>query len=277
MFAPITRSYTEGFGGLGELPDIPPYERNQGDFPISLAGNVAFLDAWQAAFDGDTFDFDYHLMWRHFRDPGYMRISEIVAEDMAALPGIGLNGNVSCQIQRVYLPSSLPMILMGRLLWDGNASIEETTTDYFAAAFDEAAELARGDLEQINDCSPHSTRTTPAFSTSIDFPLTKSKSSGWKPYRRSSKTSRNGSPNNERQRTVPNHVLGRISITTHSSSPNSRRRLRRSVGVTKHERARAGEMPRRTRKNTRRKSTTPSTSSSLCASTGALSSPDVPG
>ncbi len=152
MFAPITRSYTEGFGGLGELPDIPPYERNQGDFPISLAGNVAFLDAWQAAFDGDTFDFDYHLMWRHFRDPGYMRISEIVAEDMAALPGIGLNGNVSCQIQRVYLPSSLPMILMGRLLWDGNASIEETTTDYFAAAFGEAAELARGDLEQISDC-----------------------------------------------------------------------------------------------------------------------------
>ena len=56
-------------GATGE-GTIPPFERNKLQFPRTPEGNLAFLRGWQGTFDGDSFDFDYHLMWDHFRDPG---------------------------------------------------------------------------------------------------------------------------------------------------------------------------------------------------------------
>jgi len=151
MFAPIARTYSAAFRAGAELPELPPFVRNKLDFPSDVTANVSFLKAWQAQFGGDSFDFDYHLMWDHVNDPGHVAISKTIGEDMRALKDIGLNGFVSCQIQRVFLPTALPMTVMGRTLWNSSLAFDDIARDYFDYAYGEDGQACFDYLAELSN------------------------------------------------------------------------------------------------------------------------------
>lgn len=152
MFAPITRSYSKPFDvDMARLPELPPFERNRLRFPRSVEANVAFLKAWEKAFRGDGFDFDYHFMWDHYNDPGYVSVAAVLHEDIRRLSAIGLNGFVSCQVQRAFLPTGLGMYAMAEALWNTDRPFREVEEDYFRAAFGEGWERARSYLYELTE------------------------------------------------------------------------------------------------------------------------------
>jgi len=141
MFAPITRSYSSAFtdADLTAKVELAPYVRNKLTMPTRPAENVARLREWQKQLNGDSFDFDYHLMWDHHSDPGYYECARILHKDMANLDKIGLDGMVSCQLQRAAFPTGLPMYAMAAGLWDKTSVFEDVSAEYFTAAFGEDA------------------------------------------------------------------------------------------------------------------------------------------
>jgi hypothetical protein len=151
MFAPITRSYRQTFAASEEAPALPPYDRNRLTFPSDPDQNVAFLRAWQQTFRGDSFDFDYHLWRAHYLDPGYMSISDVLSHDIRNLAAIGLNGYVSCQVQRAFFPTGLPMHILARTLWDRDAPLAELAAEHMRAAFGDDAPQAAAYLEGLSD------------------------------------------------------------------------------------------------------------------------------
>lgn len=151
MFAPITRTYSKSFSTDEATPAVPPFERNALKFPKSVAENVAFLSAWQKEFPGDSFDFDYHMMWDHYNDPGYTQTAEIISQDMKGLRELGLNGLMSCQVQRAFLPTGLPMVTMGRTLWQACLDFDEIASDYFASAYGSDGWLVRVYLQKLTE------------------------------------------------------------------------------------------------------------------------------
>ena len=152
MFAPITRTYSAPF-----LPDsafegdLPAYERNRNRMPSSVSENVERLKRWQARFGGDSFDFDYHFMWDHFKDMGYYSMARILMDDMKNLSGIGLNGMISCQNQRVYFPTALGMQAMAAALWNRDADFDALAEEYFSAAFGEDGARIREYLASVSE------------------------------------------------------------------------------------------------------------------------------
>jgi hypothetical protein len=152
MFAPITRSYSTSFPAAERWTGgLPPYVRNKLEFPRHPGLNLAFLDAWGRVFSGDSFDFDYHLMWDHYYDPGYYAMARVLHQDIAGLGGLGLHGLMSCQVQRAFFPTGLPMTVMGRALWDRDAWFDDLAADYFASAFGERGDEARAYLQTISE------------------------------------------------------------------------------------------------------------------------------
>lgn len=138
MFAPITRTYSRPFTAApagAAPPALPPYERNRLTFPRDVDANVAFLRAWQRLFQGDSFDFDYHFMWDHYKDPGAVAIAEVLHQDIRGLAALGLNGLVSCQVQRAFFPTGLGMAVMGHTLWNKSLEFDALAEDYFRSAF----------------------------------------------------------------------------------------------------------------------------------------------
>ena len=150
MFAPITREFKDSFKANQDSVELSPYNRNKLKYPKSIKENVAFLKTWKDYFKGDSFDFDYHLVWEHYYDPGYYRIAKIMYEDVVNLKDIGLNGMISCQMQRAFLPTALVNYTMAKALWNREITFEEICNEYYNAAFGKNAETIKNYLKELS-------------------------------------------------------------------------------------------------------------------------------
>ncbi len=152
MFAPITRTYSQTLrqGARSATVERLPYVRNKLKFPKDVATNISYLNDWRRAFSGSGFIFDYHLMWDHFRDPGYMQAAHTLFEDMKDLDLLNLDGMISCQLTRSAFPTGLPIYAMARALWDKNADFDAVADEYFAAEFGELAGDVRAYLTELS-------------------------------------------------------------------------------------------------------------------------------
>ena len=137
MFAPITRTYTQSFASSTVNENTGRHERNDIKLPKTIGENLGFLKSWKKEFKGDSFDFDYHFMWDHFYDPGSIYTARTVYEDVVNLKGIGLDGLISCQCQRAFLPTGFGLYIMARTLWNDRLDFNEAAKDYFNSAFGE--------------------------------------------------------------------------------------------------------------------------------------------
>jgi hypothetical protein len=153
MFAPITRTYSASIASAEwfDEEDLPPFTHNKLKFPESVGENLAWMRRWRKHFQGDGFDFDYHFMWDHFCDPGYYAMAKTLFTDMQSLHNVDLNGMISCQNQRVFLPTGLGMVAMATALWDENADFDTMAKSYFKDAFGVDAETVESYLKTLSE------------------------------------------------------------------------------------------------------------------------------
>lgn len=153
MFAPITRTYTHSLDEAGDYDaaDLSPYVRNQCVLPRSVEENLCRLRQWQKFFPGDCFDYDYHYMWDHHRDIAQMHMNKVLFDDMKAMGKLHMNGMISCQNQRVWMPSGFGMAAMAEALWNAEADFDTVADDYFFAAFGPDGTLVRDYLQKLSD------------------------------------------------------------------------------------------------------------------------------
>ena len=134
LYAPIRRSYSVPIASDREKIE-PPFKRN-GFVPTPGAGDtLPYLHSWQKMFRGDSFIFDYHYMWDYINDPGCYKSVQIMAQDAEDFRSLGLNGMMSCQNMRVFMPNGFGMNVLGNALWSGKEGFEETADTYFTACY----------------------------------------------------------------------------------------------------------------------------------------------
>ncbi len=139
MFAPITRTYGETFPEEYRIKNIPEYKTNSFTKPANVDENLAYIYNWRQIFDGDTIDFDYHLMWDYLLDAGGERIAKVLNTDIKNMKGLGMNGLISCQIQRNFFPTSVAMTAMARTLWNSNVDFDAMRRKLYADSFGKEA------------------------------------------------------------------------------------------------------------------------------------------
>ncbi len=164
QFAPITRRFDEGeayadIEDLDALEPVPIFELNKLIMPRTAKPIVRMMREWLDYFKGDSCVYDYHLWTTTIDcDPGGMSIAETVFRDMCALKRIGINGMVSCQVERAYFPNALPMQLMADALWNHKADyetlVEKHLTDCYGSQW-KTAKAYLGKLSEIATYWPH--------------------------------------------------------------------------------------------------------------------------
>ena len=201
MFAPITRTYSKAFCEDGSAPPkLEPYVRNKLKMPASVSENIARLNRWQSQFKGDSFDFDYHLIWDHNHDPGGYESARILFEDMKNLDKLGLNGMMSCQVQRAFFPTGLAMNAMASALWKKDQAFEDFAQEFFTDMFGEyACEMLeyfktlselfqpvymRGESNYVNEESAKAFAKIPAVVNEIEPRLLRRFEQECNPYKR---------------------------------------------------------------------------------------------
>lgn len=152
MFAPITRSYSSALP-CDTHGTLKPYVLNELEFPKSVEDNLAYLKDWQNDFAGDSFDFDYHYMWDHYYDFSYYNHAKILHQDICNLKNLGLNGLVSCQLQRVFLPTAMGMNVMADTLWNRDTAFDAAADDVLFYEFGEDHAKVKSYLHTLSLCN----------------------------------------------------------------------------------------------------------------------------
>ena len=95
--------------------------------------------------------FEYRYYIDHYNDPGYMRVARETHRDMLRLKNIGFDGNMSDQTPRMSMPTSLPMVVEAKTLFDVTTDFDMLADDYFVSAFGSDGTLCRQYLETLSD------------------------------------------------------------------------------------------------------------------------------
>ncbi len=136
-FAPISRTFGESFPSEFKIKEVPEYKVNSFKMPRSVDENLAFLGVYEQVFKGDTIDFDYHLMWDHILDAGGEGIAKTIYNDVRNFENLGMNGYISCQLQRNAFPTSVAMTVMGNTLWNNDVDFDAMRKRLYSDSFGE--------------------------------------------------------------------------------------------------------------------------------------------
>lgn len=150
LFAPIRRSYSVPMASDTGHESMP-YVRNGFVAQPEAGAALPYLRDWQKVFKGDSFIFDYHYMWDYINDPGCFETVRIMAKDIEDYRGLGLNGDMSCQNQRVFMPNGLGMNIMGNTMWNGKENFWKEAADYYQAAYGKDGEECMRLQEMLSD------------------------------------------------------------------------------------------------------------------------------
>ncbi|MCC7355811.1 MAG: DUF4838 domain-containing protein [Anaerolineae bacterium] len=151
MFAPIHRCFGHGLADAvcddGQEWPRPPLNQ----FAVSRhnAFYLRTLRGWRQAFSGDSFDFDYHLMWAVWQQLTDTAIARVIHEDLQHLKAARLNGLISCQPFRAFYPSGLAMATLAESLWNPDVAWDEVRGRYLEAAYGEDAAFAKEYLARV--------------------------------------------------------------------------------------------------------------------------------
>lgn len=152
MFAPASRQYGDSYSNHLQFDGaLQPYLRNQNEMPKSLSENIAHLRSWQKDFKGDSFAYEYHLMWAHSGDIGYEKCAKNLHEDIKDLEKIGLNGFVSPQSPKSFFPSGLPFWMMAKTLWQKDCDFETEANRYYLETYGKDGDKVRTYLSALSE------------------------------------------------------------------------------------------------------------------------------
>ena len=150
LLAAIGQHYETGYVNRPYTGEIPPYVRNQNVTPPN-ALRLQWHREWKALCGGiPSIIFEYRFYTDQYCDPGYMRVARETHRDMKALADVSFQGCMNDQTHRMYMPTSLPLLLMGETMFDTSLDFESYTNDYFNAAFGKDGALCRAYLEQLS-------------------------------------------------------------------------------------------------------------------------------
>lgn len=151
LLAAIGQHYETGYINEAYTGEIPPYVRNQNVTPPN-ALRLHWHREWKnLCNDIPSIIFEYRFYTDQYCDPAHMRIARETYRDMKGLSNVAFQGCMNDQTHRMYLPTSLPLLLMGETLFDKNLGFEAYVNDYFTAAFGEDGTRVRDYLEMLSE------------------------------------------------------------------------------------------------------------------------------
>ncbi|MBO4941433.1 MAG: DUF4838 domain-containing protein [Clostridia bacterium] len=154
MFAPITRRFDSSYADV-DLDNLPeeewPFELNRLVMPRENTPVVRLMKGWDNFKVYDRSVFDYHFWSTTFiSDIGGFKIADVMSRDIKTYKKLGLDGLISCQVQRCSFPTNVPMQVMADTLWNENVSFDTVVDDYLRDAFGKEYKTVRNYLETLS-------------------------------------------------------------------------------------------------------------------------------
>ncbi len=151
MYAPITRCFRHALADAqcdaGEDAARPALNRCR--LPHTNRSYAEVMRQWAKLGLKDTFLFDYHNIWVVWQDGLGLDVAAVMAQDMADLERLGLNGFMSCQAIRAFYPTPYLAMGMADVLWNRRLPRKEHRRAVMEASFGKHAASVEEYLAQL--------------------------------------------------------------------------------------------------------------------------------
>ena len=154
LFAPLGRSYLEGYDVQADPSAMEAYDLNRAAPPRELKACFAHLDEWRRVFPGDAFAYEYHFWFSQYRDFGGLSHARAIHNDIRHLKAHGLSGIIEDGSQRSFFPTGFCYYVYGETLFDASVPFDSLVEDYFSHAFGADWRLVVDYLEGITARMP---------------------------------------------------------------------------------------------------------------------------
>lgn len=150
LLSAIGQHYEKGYINEEFNGEVPMYIRNDyKGVPFALA--IKWHREWKKMHNNiPSMIFEYRFYTNMYCDISQMQICRETYRDMKALEDISFNGCMSDQTHRMYMPTALPLIIMGETLFDRNTDYDTVADEYFEGAFGKDGALCRKYLEELS-------------------------------------------------------------------------------------------------------------------------------
>ncbi|MBE6966326.1 MAG: DUF4838 domain-containing protein [Ruminococcaceae bacterium] len=150
LLAAIGLHYDKGYINEEYTGEIPEFVRN--DFhPEPNALRLKWHREWKELCGNiPSMIFEYRFYTDMYCDIAQMQISRETYRDMRALESVSFQGCMTDRTPRMYLPTSLPFIMMGETLFDKSVDYDAVADTYFEGAFGQDGAKVRTYLEEMS-------------------------------------------------------------------------------------------------------------------------------
>lgn len=151
LLSAIGMQYEKGYEVEEFTGEEPPFERNN-FHPEPAPLRMKWHRDWQELCDNiPSIIFEYRFYTDMYCDLSQMQVCRETHRDMQSLERVSFQGCMSDQTHRMYLPTALPLIMMGETLFDRNVDYDKVADEYFEGAFGEDGRKCRAYLEKLSD------------------------------------------------------------------------------------------------------------------------------
>lgn len=147
MYANSRESYSQSLDAKAK-PTVPAYVRNHSKLTRDDGEFNGFLKGWKNFYKGDSFLFEYYMTIGTVVF-NQLELARVINADVRLLKEYGLNGIVSCQAQRVFFPTGLPVYVLGHSLWQVDVNFTALQDDYYHACFGKESAFCKELLKVI--------------------------------------------------------------------------------------------------------------------------------
>lgn len=152
---PISRKYTYSLNAADPLPPTKPYVRNAWEVPTNTEEYYAYFKKWQEIAGCPSIVYEYHYWLHQYRDPGMMRMSRRIYEDVMSWKDFGTCGCVQDGSNKSFFPNGFIDYIYGATLLNRDLDYDAELQDYFHHIYGEDWLLAKQYLESISDAFDH--------------------------------------------------------------------------------------------------------------------------
>ena len=133
-FCPFARYYNVPLT-LESDCEVAPYVHNRVLNPKDPKELAPYVKEWKKAYKGKIEVFDYYFMHDFFHELSTVRLTDTLYTDIKNYKELGFQGHGSCQVQRVFAPTSLGMNILTRTLWNRELDYEAETKEILKCEF----------------------------------------------------------------------------------------------------------------------------------------------
>ena len=154
---PISRSYSSGIDENTVYPPMQPYVRNKWRAPKTAEEYYSYFRGWQALFpECESLIYEYHYWWPQYKDPGAIRMSRRIYEDVLSWKLLNASGCIQDGSNKSFWPNGFFDHIYGATMWDDAIDYDRELEDYYRHIYGEDWGLVYDCLLGISDAFDHS-------------------------------------------------------------------------------------------------------------------------